>query len=203
MSVLQKWHAILKFTNVCSRKRISPIDKNVAPSRKSRSITGEVKVQTLDFLCMSLAAERRHAVGLIDGKWACTHFGTKEAGRDDINASELPPLPGKGLSEMGGERFASVVNWLVGGYVDDMRAHTGRYDQVPAGLTLEYLASVLGTEDDTVDWVVGSAWGKLISREMEVLPLTFSCFSYSSSFCSKMGFEMAIPVPCQILPCVT
>lgn len=134
-----------------SWKRVSSIDNKVAPSRISRSITGEVEIQALDLFGMTLATKRGHSVRLVDCKRAGTHFGVEEPWRDDVHASKLSPLTGQRLSKVSDKGFASVINRLVGGNINHMSTHAGRYDQVSAALALEDLARILCAEDDTVD----------------------------------------------------
>lgn len=145
------FRSVFKFTYAYSRQNIATIDENIATSHVSGSITGKVKVETLDLLGVALTSQGSHAVSLVDGKWASTHLGVKEAGRNNVHAGKLAPFASKRLSKVSNIRLGCVVYWLVCWHIDNVGTHAGCDDEVSEALTVEYLADILGTEDNSIN----------------------------------------------------
>lgn len=99
---------------------------------------------------MSLPAQHRHPVGLVDGSRVGTHLSVEEAGRHDIHTCKFSPFAGQGLAEMSHKGLGAVVDGLIRGSVDNARAHARRDDEDARALTLKDFADELRAIDDSV-----------------------------------------------------
>lgn len=145
-------YRVVRFCRFFLRQRVSAINQHVATGLVRRGIASKVQVEALDLLGVALATERSHAVGLVDGGWAGAHLGVEEARRHDVDAGKLAPLAGERLAKVRDVGLGGVVHGLVGGHVDNVRAHAGCDDEVAEALRLEVLADDLGAEDDAVHY---------------------------------------------------
>lgn len=100
---------------------------------------------------MPLPPQHGHPVRLVERERAGPHLGVEEAGGDDVDAGEVPPLAGEALSKVRHKGLGAVVDRLVGGDVDNVAAHARGDDEVSPPLALEDLAGGLGAVHDAVD----------------------------------------------------
>lgn len=95
------------------RQDIATVDDNVRPSLVRRGIAGEIQVQALDFLDVSLSTKGSHPVGLVQALGRCSHFRIEESRRDYVYAGELPPFSCQTLAKVGHGCLGGVVYLVV------------------------------------------------------------------------------------------